>query len=600
MGSTKQYAAPLSALHITEMRSLSRARGIALITVLLLTTVCLMLLGAFLVNHRSYITSFKGGQSRDAIGLTTRSLYEYCVFRLEESKSWAIASPSDNSLEVGELDIQEIRKEGPAFHLSGFDRANGTQFSVEVINNIEGLSIGHQGVPPRNCRLTIKVWRGGHRGGAQIFLRRAAFFDSSAIASESLNVNTQFFLLDSKDPIRNQIRSLGNMELGRLHNDGGTSRFFFRPDADSQNVSRGTVWARGDIALRDASAGVSDSLGAAAELTGAEWIEQGKTHYEIPKLTREDLTNTADRQALDIEPGTYMFTRSPVDVQFHAGGPWHELGPEVHMLEHWEGSPGEGGSVQEVQFLKANLIEAVQLATGLAVLPYNTKLREHPEAEINSRYLVEDNFEIQDGMRVNLLTKQIEIDADRNAQVNGDIEITTDQWDILPTLRFTSVESWDRRGSLSATGSIKIRGVVSGVGNLIAGDDLEIAPNFINQDVEEGSSPDDSDSQSNIALFAGNDVSIRPPGGAYGRQRNIMFRGLVYAENNFTFDAGWSSSYGSQNLRIEGALVARSGSININNAQTTHLIYNPEYLEDLLQNWYDERAKVELIGWRPL
>ena len=556
-------------------------RGIALITVMAVLVLCLMLLGAFLQTNRHYIQLYKGGQQRDAANAATQSAFEFCRFELERDNTWGLPFSGDTytrgDLEVRELAAEAGEREG---RLEVTFRDSGAIARVAILNNLAFDAPSPEQVPANSCRFRIEAEIGASRSGADTMVRKMAYFNSTAVASEKVRIDALISSFDSRDPIHNQIRSQGDIELVEsLLDSDDVARYRFRPDAESQNANAGTVWAKGDISIAGQNGRNSGILGQAAEETGANWIDQGRSHSETPELTLEDIDpHTGDE--LLIEPGSYKFTRSllqwegPPDV-------WNDFPAETPLLEHWQ-----DGEVKAVYFPFEN--------SG-ALPPDRVRLKDHEEAEISSSFYSTTEFEIQDGVKVNLATKRIAIDADRNAKVEGDFEITTDSWDVIPTLQFASVTDWTKRGSLTADGDIDIKGQVYGVGNLLAGEDLTIAPNYIDQDKEE----EHNSTNSNIALYAGKDVTIKPPDtGTWGINPQITFRGLVYADRNFTFEANETRVSG-QNLTIEGALVARTGSIDIRNAYHANLIYNPDYLTDLIKRQEGNRGQVELIAWRP-
>ena len=557
-------------------------RGIALITVMAVLVLCLMLLGAFLQTNRHYLQLYKGGQQRDAVGSATQSAFEFCRFELERDNTWGLPFTESRSYSRGNMEVRELVRESVGDREGRLEITfadSGSKVRVAILNNIAFDATSPEQVPANSCRFRIESELGSSRSGADIVVRKMAYFSSTAVASEKVRIDALVANFHSRDPIHNQIRSQGDIELGSLINSEGKRRFNFRPDGDSQNANAGTVWAKGDISLDGQNGRNSSILSQAAAETGASWIDQGRSHSETPELKLEDIDpHTGDE--LLIEPGSYKFTRSQLQWQDYSGG-WNDFAADTPLLEHWQ-----NGKVQTVYFPYEN--------TG-TLPPERFRLKEFPDAEVSSSFYSTTEFEIQDGVKVNLATKKIAIDANRNAKVKGDFEVTTDSWDVIPTLHFASVTDWTKRGSLSATGDIDIKGQVYGLANLLAGNDLTIAPNYIDQDKE----AEHNSTNSNIALYAGRDVTIKPPDtGTWGINSHVAFRGLVYADNNFKFVANETRVSG-QTLTIEGALVARKGSIDIQNAFHANLIYNPDYLTDLIKKQEGNRGQVEMIAWRP-
>lgn len=563
-------------------------RGIALITVMAVLVLCLMLLGAFLQTNRHYLQLYKGGQQRDAVGAATQSAFEFCRFELERDNTWGLPFTESRSFTRSDMEVRELVRESVGDREARLEIVftdSGTIVRVAILNNLASSAVSPEQVPANSCRFRIDSELGGSSGGAEIIVRKMAYFNSTAVASEKIRIDALVSFFDSRDPIHNQVRSQGDIELGSLRNSDGDLRFQFRPGGDSQNANAGTVWAKGDISLAGQNGQNSSILGQAAEETGASWIDQGRSHSETPELTLEDIDpHTGDE--LLIEPGSYKFTKSLLQWQDYSGE-WNDFPADTPLLEHWQ-----NGQVHAVYFPYEN--------TG-TLPPERFRLKEFPDAEVSSSFYSTTEFHIQDGVKVNLATKSISIDANRNAKVmdrpdvKGDFEITTDSWEVIPTLQFASVTDWTKRGSLTAEGNIDIKGQVYGVGNLLAGNDLTIAPNYIDQDKEE----EHNSTNSNIALYAGNDVTIKPPDtGTWGINPQITFRGLVYADRNFTFEANETRVSG-QNLTIEGALVARTGTIDIRNAYHANLIYNPDYLTDLIKRQEGNRGQIEMIAWRP-
>jgi hypothetical protein len=71
---------------------------------------------------------------------------------------------------------------------------------------------------------------------------------------------------------------------------------------------------------------------------------------------------------------------------------------------------------------------------------------------------------------------------------------------------------------------------------------------------------------------------------------DMSFRGLIYSRNgDFRFNAS------QKGISIEGAVVARNGSINIREATGVNFIYNPLFLDTMLENVFAPGVKLEKV-----
>jgi hypothetical protein len=91
-----------------------------------------------------------------------------------------------------------------------------------------------------------------------------------------------------------------------------------------------------------------------------------------------------------------------------------------------------------------------------------------------------------------------------------------------------------------------------------------------------------------LVAYASGDVKLENPGSA----TDWAFNGLVYARNNFEFDANGAD------CTLEGALVARNGNIAFREAGEVDFIYNPEYLEAMLEDLPENRLQIERVYWK--
>lgn len=140
--------------------------------------------------------------------------------------------------------------------------------------------------------------------------------------------------------------------------------------------------------------------------------------------------------------------------------------------------------------------------------------------------------------------------------------------------------------AIMAGGDISVREVL-GHGALLADQDVTI----------QGTGAINSDPNAGIALFAGRDVIIDanllkittaiPP----AQPIDTTFQGLVYAERNVRLqDPAYTNP---RNITVQGALVARSGFIDIPKANEVDLIYDPTFLRSMLKDRPNNQIRLE-------
>ena len=197
---------------------------------------------------------------------------------------------------------------------------------------------------------------------------------------------------------------------------------------------------------------------------------------------------------------------------------------------------------------------------------------------------------------------------------NGDFGITSYSNDYDPIITFRDPETGEVGGNQSGTikslttsngkqGSIYIRGKIEGNGKLLAEGDVTIRNTFANVS---------SDTESDLSIYAGGNVTIRPQkakwfdeyyefaGYSEGADGTTKFRGLVYAGNDIYFEADkdLSDAYDPADITIEGAVVAREGSVTVNSAKDVRFVYNPDYLDSILSQNTASRIRLEQVVWK--
>lgn len=614
------------------MRS-KKTRGIALIMVLMAVVLCMMMLGAFLQANRNYTQLYRRGQSQDQVDDTTRSLFEFARSSLENDKSWGTPRADDRSLAYGQdLSWTEHRRAAPTDvegRVTG-ELANGLVCRMDVLNNLR-TSTTVDGVGGKCCRVKIALYENPQRlphtlllaepenfvsvGGAQVTLRNASLYDSGIVASAGIDLHARKISLKSKDELSNQIRSNSHVWLPNL-NSNNLDFAFLRPkdgggfEEYEPRGYKGTVWAKDDILLGDDADTDAAKLAVASQATGGHFIPDAKTHYSIPQLTSDDFKVEGDVKHLS--SGQYTFLKHWV-----SWGPGDSDRAQIPLLARMTTNPAGGIVWDECEFyyIRGDGLPGAVLDENIKLLAYNESSGD-PINGIHFRgQAAGEYFEIPDayggttGLRARLADRRIDVAPNTTIEVDGDFivnsadRVTSDSWDRSETpvnLNFgvpeLGDESWNR-GSIKAKGNVVIEGFVQGKGNIISDKTVALQVNAV--DVE-------TDIDSDLAVYAKENVAIGASDNSGGTGK-VSFKGLVYAEKNFLFMA-------DADLEIEGALVARSGWVNLiaGNGQPnettvdgitpTHdlsVIYNPDFLDSLLRPQALERSKVQLMAWRP-
>lgn len=570
-----------------------------------------MLLGAFLQNYSGHLAMLSSGKDRALCRNALISLAEYCRFRLEADRHW-LRTPGEPSTEVvhdalGNA-IMQLREIAPGEitqqpALTGRTAIEGEfldsdiKFWITVVNNLDSqLEDPVHSVAPKLCRLRIQTRSGRAAETVEITLRKAAYFNSTVAASGDIELSGDSVRFESTDPLNNQIRSLADIYLPDIPD------LEFRPDPGNQRAEKGTVWAYGDISIGEDSS--QPKLDQAHLETGGDFIPQGRTAYFVPELAEQDVV-TANPTPMELEPAKYLFTELEVEFLDTSGNLQSKT---IHALQKFQ--PGWQGPqddlLQEIHFLESALDDPDYIADLDTVT-----IPGEPEDPVALLGHSEPEFQLADGPEFVLPSEdggqvpQVRLPANTEIVVRGDFGISTTDPLNLPILEFVDPfpdPENPKRGHLEVQRNLELASYIVNGGKLIAGNDIVLTP----KDVEVNSSEEED-----LAVYAGNDITIAPlfprtqEGYLLDTNRKFLFRGLVYAQNDFHFYS--SLRQGDQVvayqrlLEIEGALVARNGKVQIQGEEDIVLRYNPDFLDDLLEkNFEDTKIQLEETAWRPL
>lgn len=638
----------------------TRKTGFALISVLALVSVLVLLLGALIGTNRTAFGMLRYSQAQDRIDRTVSSVYSYCRFRLEHEYQWGKTDFSGSSKSWGNLELREVPgKGGDIQTVVGRDTANNTSFAVEICNNLRtdgevatlkdiNGEARRGGVPSGFCRLLIKVEGGGLLEGAEVMVRNPGLVGAVSLASDLLEIDARELDLLTRDPIKNQARSLGGTRLTGLQNFlEGRSRSLMETLGGNSpaNISKKdpVVWSGSANQFRDnVGEGFQTRLPFKAShstlnFQDQRFVDEARSLFDIPKVDLDDLleVRTVDGNSKPVQsvpPGIYQivqFSSNPSDYNsppvrvLTRRAPASDLESLSGPVEQywWEADPSAAGVTND------------QVAAFVGADPSVGIRNESSTADPNSKYV---SINSGGGAKVDLTNRRVVFDDAYNFEVDGDFSLfghatdgNRDARDVNPAIYFgdparialaadfrvvggSRVDPSREKGSLKATGRINLQGDISGSTTIAAKGDLTLAPGRF-FDAE-------GNAEVNFALFSEKNISIVPPpireqfddravdlatGDVEGRlnisENTLRFTGLIYARENVKIDLQDTREELNtrRNLLLEGAVVAHKGQLRILNADDVEMVYNPQFVDRLLPNLTTTgRRRIEVTGWR--
>jgi hypothetical protein len=611
-------------------------RALALISLLMVSVLCMMMLAAFLQSNRNYLQLFNRGVSQDKISDSTRTLADFIRCHLEESKSWGKPFASDElKVYPGDLHWYQHKVDSsPDLGIVTGELPNGLVFRLDILNNLRGAGV-RDGLQPKSCRATIAIYDNPANvdlaatpkalleapdqfvlaGGCRLFLRNAALFDSGVLASTGIALHARNLSFLSKDPIRNQVRSNGAIVIPDATSSPTNYDFGFlkestiTPGAWEKHTPRGydgTVWAKDAILFGDDDSLDETKIGQAMEITNANFVPNAQTQNSIPELEPEDIKVAGD-DAKVLSAGVYRFVNRWVQYDHDGDGDPYDLETKrIEVLEQRDDAHGTG-LPEKFHYIKGHLPAGTDHDTT-KLFDYNTGLPLDVPHSAREAGTNEDTFELWDidgdesGLTVDLSGRTMFVKPDAVIDVPGDFSVTSvgneDAEYEQPVRLVLGSTAEGKLGTVRAQGDIRVEGYVTGKGSLISHKDVIMRPNNVHVD---------SDVESDLAVYARKNVVILDELNSEDSDY-VSFRGLIYAGENFHFRS-------DTDLHIEGALVARKGHVFLIAGTANHdanegwsdivsshdlkVTYNPAYLDSLLNVSAQERTKVEVLSWRP-
>jgi hypothetical protein len=623
-------------------------RGIALITVLMIAVVMMILLGSFVKVNQQHFGILNTDLHHVATTEAARSAFDYCLYRLERNRNWGVAEFAGNAdpSVAGMMDIKTI---AGSHKLTGTVLESGAEFEVELLNNINNKS-AVDGIQGGQCRIRITAQRGTARTTREAVMQTAPLFDGSVVASKNINIDAEKLIVSSTDPMRNRIRAKNNISVPDY--DGGRLKF----KAAEKATEEGVLWAKGGIKSGGKSLEDSAVAQEASRITGGQFLPHADTHHDIYDLQVEEVKT--NKGSIFVESGIYVFNRRAVEYDTESG----PKAVSIPVLERREwavdsnGQISNSGDIREVWFPKGSLPENLWSA-NFRISGLSAEEGIHPVDGNEFAIGDTDGDGLGGGITVNfnsldetLKEEQLEykppsivLDSRYNIEVNGDFGVTSFDPDHYPTIKFqdpttkivdggdvdngaiantnldvesdnasNSSGSGFMSGSITTRaadgkpGSIYIAGAISGSGKLLAEGNVTVRNTYANV-----SSTEESD----LSIFAGGSVTLRPQK-ARGIDANSIFatssaeaqgttrfKGLVFARDDVFIEADRNPDENvveKGDIWIEGAVVARNGSVNVMSARNVNFKYNPDYLDTILQSAPESRVRLERVVWKEI
>jgi len=560
--------------------------------VLTVTSVVVMMTGAFVAANHANFASLGASQRQREAELVTDSATEYIYYRLEQDQKFGSVPFRGNDeipLQNGGLRVYQVNGQteitGTLLDEGGTGRE--PSFRAHIYNNLDTLKSENQNVkvPPDCVLIRITGTSGSFTSRCDILYRGEPLFDASVTANKLVQLaSNEKISIASTDKSRNWLRSNGNIELNRFAQDLGTTKIKPTPGG-----LEGVVWAKGKI-FSGAKRGDSDpglegaALGRAAEKAGGVLAPKSRLNHDIYKLRSQDLNlGNKDKQAWgNVAPGTYSVDEGDVK--------WFEDGVKKHAVVRIVSyTPPTGVTQFFYDGSKFGAGAELPQGWGVASAVSDTYGVVRLGGTTENKAALTYNFETNT------------FSADNSAiQVAGDLRITSKIDGCVPSIKLKSDE--DSSGVIQATGSISIQGTLTGGGALVADGDIHLMcnPQVFNGDGAEV----DADKNSGVVLY-GQNVNIYG-----GSNRTVDFKGLIYAENEVKIKGGvkvvtvdglltWVATENKlDKLSLEGAVVARTGGVDITETDEVSLTYNQAYLNALTKGMPDNRRRIARIWTR--
>ena len=620
---------------------MTKPRGIALFLVLITTAIVVALVGFFVAVNEQNLQNYKVQMSQTRALQAAQSGFSYVRYLLEKDRTWAFDrfQPSDPPLPyVNGLNASPVSNtrtiKGELLDSQG--QPTGESFEALILNNSAQLGVsapkdfseGFVGgkvtmtLPGDTVLVRIQGRCGSFQKTVEVNLVGGPLYDSAATSLNAVDLSGNSKLtVASKDIMRNWLRSNKNITFQDFVNSPSTVKFEFRDQngapLTTNSPSRSMIWAKGDINLLDKAVGSPTSdpsgqlLAAASQKSGAILTPRSSLNRQIYDLKLEDLKQPSENPPYVLPGGAFDFAIRKFEAKYTYSVPspdgdipkdaktiayvpyltWTDKsGNEMAWYDNSQSAIYPAGIPEDAKNVKLEKItndkdqDVGQALPGINVSPKSTLQVPTSESPLAFKF---DGLAFElDGTRALKIDGDFHIGAPKYGKSTGNLQTSLQR----PTIKFSSDAGQAPAFLYSDNGNIEIQGTVKGRGGIAAAKG--------NVSVYAGTATNlQAGTKDSLVLYSGKDVTLNADANS-----NINFRGLIYGDRNINFTAlNPDGSKGTLNrLSVEGAVVARSGNLDLKQSQDLDLTYNPAYLTQFTKGLRKNRNSLKVTNWRVL
>ncbi|MBT9587349.1 hypothetical protein IV102_28670 [bacterium] len=579
-----------------------RRRGVALLTVVMMTFLLAMLTSALMGNHQSNFAILGDSINQRYSTLAASSGLDYAKYRLgrERTLGQSNASFAGAVTRWGDLEITEGVNQ-PLFRGHFVNSTPRRDFEVQIENYLDRSGAPADLSPASAVRLKIVGMCGPFHTQIETTLVGAPLYDSACIANKAIDMaSVTNWTIDSQDPLRNWIRSNEEICTPDFLSGGKTMEFL-----KSKCPNPGVGWSKKDVYVGEKANNVIVDGGNFADVfasTKGLMAPNSNLNYNIYDLKLKDLKKPAAPD-VEIPAGTYTVNTTTVT---YVDNVWEWRG--WGHGDHWEIVETHPGSKTIPDLVYTDPSGTPQHILKQADVPQpgwtdhhgwrrtertNVVLPSNNKQVGSSVVNISNNFS-SDNFTFNFDSSQFSATNANPLHVSGDLTVnsnTTIPTIPSPNVNFVSAVGtepgfiYSSAGATAASGSIKVQGTVAGRGGVAAHQDLTMGAN---------SNLSADAAHLGLVLWAGRDITFDVQNGS-----DMLFRGLVYAKNNVALKfAGAPGTASLNNLVLEGSLVAQSGSMIMGDAKNVKMNYDPAYLELFTNGLPDGTARFAQVSFK--